>query len=401
MHRTSVILIQTFLIALPASRAQAQATSHYGSICGVVTRASTVRPVATSWVSIWVASDRGDWSKLPSRQTAADGSFCFRDLPPGQYLLLPHKEGFVPAPANTHGAIVSDVRLMDGKPPATVHLALMATSRVSQLPDDALNSMFTPEQRKELDFEGAAFSPDGRYLAFVIGDILDGEPEQAWRYDFTTHQLIAITAKPEEPDDPMVDGIGWIGDTLYTAAAHTPGGLERKFFVKTQGDTTTEIPSLPMDLKLGWGGQISPLKIGPYTIELESYHGGTNLVRLQGRAVIARWIGMDYVTALSTPPTVIYDDGQGIVVSDLKTLHHRTFFVPNYGAHSVLAARRTSTGIQVAYSVAGPCQPPQGLVSMMEPGIHNSEERSPGNLCVIDLAYNPMYDTSKKRPAAK
>jgi len=265
---------------------------------------------------------------------------------------------------------------------------------VLQVPDDAFRAMFTKEQLAYMSLDGASFSPDGHYLAIIVGDILSGEPEQVWRFDLTTHKLVAISAKPEHPYDPTIDGIGWIGDTLYTAAARTPDGIERKFFLKTEGDTTTEIASIPADLPLG-GFQDFSRQVGPYTVEaVELGKVGFNLVA--GKTVLAKSTDNNWRT-LDGPPTLIFSDpGSGsITVVDLKTLRRHQLSISASEA-GILAAQRTPTGFLLAYSVPDACQPAESPA----PGIQKPQERHVKAVCIVDLPYRgPHLITSRKATA--
>jgi hypothetical protein len=127
-----------------------------------------------------------------------------------------------------------------------------------------LFTSYTPNQRLGLSIDTADFSPDGRYLAIGVGDILTGTREQVWRYDLDTHQFLATTPKPEERTEPAIEDTAWIGNDLYaTVIDRGHGG--RKLFFKTEGETTSAIESLPSELQ-GPRKDYSSRHVGPYIV---------------------------------------------------------------------------------------------------------------------------------------
>ncbi len=256
---------------------------------------------------------------------------------------------------------------------------------VSQAPDDAFRAAYTTQQRLELEMENAAFSADGRYLALVVSNIVTGDPEQAWRYDLLTHQFLAVTAKPNEDNEPEIDGIAWIGNVLYTAVTDRYHG-GRKLFYKTEGDVTSPIASPPPEAH--WPDYSLPRKVGPYTVDGTPITAAvTKLFMSPSGAPITQVFWVWWVT-LDDPPTVFSATGS-INVFNLSTRHVQHITVPtNYGLE-VLAALRIPKGFRVAYKIQGSC-----TIAESSPN-----QRRPRSLCFVDIPEETGPNHS--RPLAK
>ncbi len=362
-----------------------QGSAFANSVCGYVSRYDTHRAVGFAWISIYsVAADKVHTSSLPPQQAAADGSFCFRSLPSGEYLLLPHKAGFVPASVNAKGALLLSITIPSGQIPQPLRLNLVPVPAVSQVPDGAFRAMYTPEQRRGLEFFVGAFSPSGRYLAFEIMDVNTGDPEQVWRYDPVTHGLLAVSAKPTAPADPGVDDIAWDGEVLY-AKLHDYGPHP---FLKTEGDATTAIPSWPHDLDVL--NTATPRSVGPYLIDegMMHGHGGGSQLLLGSKEIADMNVDAIWGSVENPPQVVVVDTRyEGIVIIDLRTLNRRVVRLPA-SAENIVAAWRAPKGIRVAYAVIGPCEPAEGLDPLIVPGNDNNQPRA-HNLCLVDVPDRP------------
>ena len=365
------------------------------SICGSVVSTSTHHAIGSAWISIYtVLPGKLITSTGPSQKSAVDGSFCFHSLPSGEYLLLAHKSGFVPASVNPQGAIVADITVPSGSTSQPLRLSLVPVPSVSEVPDRALKAVYTAEQRLHLTFFAGAFSPGGRYLAFEISDVNTGDPEQVWRYDLATHQLLAVTAKPTSPADPQVDDLGWDGEVLYTKLNN---GYGRELFSRTEDDVTSSVSSWPPNLnvlKLG-----TPRDVGTFSVEEEmNCHGCRELVLGSG-SVITQLLGDEGWTALDDPPMVIAADARyrGIVLLDLRSIHRRSIRLPAGQVLNVLAAWHGPNSIRIAYEVNGPCDPPQGLDPMMIPGNDNNKSR-PHHLCFVEVQDRPQPSDLRREP---
>ncbi len=393
MVRLSILVIALFLNNVCYTQ---QGSASAGSICGDVSRADTHLAVGSAWISIYrIATDKVKTSPLAPQKSAADGSFCFGSLPAGEFLLLPHKTGFVPAIVNSAGAVLTDVIVRSGQSSQATRLSVVPVPTVSQAPGDALRTMYTAEQRLELTFFVGTFSSSGRYLAFEIANVNTGDPEQVWRYDLVADQLLAVTAKPTYPADPHVEDIAWDGEVLYTKLNN---GYGRVLFSKTDGDVTAAIPSWPADIDpLNTG---SPRDIGPYSVDeqMTRGHGGGTQLFVSGKEIAdlhsEGWAGIE------DPPMVIVTDtrNMGIVTVDLRTLRRSVIRLPSEQVLDILAAWRAPKGLRIAYEVSGPCQPPEGLDPMMVPGNDNFQRR-PNNLCVVDIPDREEPNQRLRAPA--
>ena len=267
------------------------------------------------------------------------------------------------------------------KPPQTAVRNPSRRAVVSEAPDDAFRAAYTPQQRLGLETDSAAFSPDGRYLALVVGDIVTGDPEQAWRYDLSTHQFLAITATPTEENMKFVNGIAWVGDTLYTAGDALAGSISRPYFVRTEGDTTSRIASSPPDVQ--WPDYNLPRKVGRYAIDGTPITAAvTRLFMSPSRAPIAE-VFWDWWVTLDDPPTVIFATGS-INVFYLSTRHMQHIAVPTNYDLEVLAALRIPNGFRVAYTEQGSCTIAGSSLN----------QALPRHLCFVDIP----EETGPNRP---
>lgn len=352
-----------------------QSAPSTGTICGHVDRADTRQPL--SGVTV-VAENVASRPPFPTQTTAADGSFCFRSLPASQYYVLAFKPSFV---LLLRGR---DARIAPAHPNPVLQMEMAPTLPVTSA-KEALDSALTPEQRKDLEFEGGSFSPDGRYFAISVND--SGEDSswggQVLRYDFMTKKILAVTPEPTAHTLPEVGVPPWKGDVLYSTVTHT-WGVGRNFFYKTEGDTTTlleasdEIDTYNAFQPPPSHPEPPTLRVGPYVVDEDISHAGTELSI--GKTDIANLDPGQWVT-LDDPPVIIYYGDLGLDVFYLKTRRRQAAMVTNYYGIQVLAAMTTPSGFRVAYAVGGECDVDPSTLS---PDFTPSGDLS-WNLCFVDV----------------
>lgn len=86
--------------------------------------------------------------------------------------------------------------------------------RVTQMSDAALAFAY-PQQRSHLDFAAARFSPDGRFLALLLTDILTGDPEQLWLYEMRTGLLTPMTPPPRQRESLVIRDLAWSDGSVF------------------------------------------------------------------------------------------------------------------------------------------------------------------------------------------
>jgi hypothetical protein len=254
-------------------------------ITGHVYRGSTGEPLADAVVTLVSRSSQHH----QIARTASDGSYTFRDLEPGQYNMAAYKPKFLgelyglEPGGDLRGAILPPDQSIKG-----ADFRLLLSPAVSAMKDDAFQSLYTSNERLGANFSSGAFSSDGRYLAVVVGDIVSGDPEQAWRYDLQTGELRAITERPTEATSPVVRDLLWKGNSLYVSG--TLGMKERGFTVIATGDDIHETDVVPAEVtdffanraradESDTSGVGPPRKIGSFVVKGEHLHGGDSTWR--------------------------------------------------------------------------------------------------------------------------
>jgi hypothetical protein len=237
--------------------------------------------------------------------------------------------------------------------------------------DDAFELLYTSNERLRANFSSGAFSPDGRYVAVVVGDIVTGDPEQAWRYDLQTGELRAITERPTEVTSPVVRDLLWKGNSLYVTG-HL-GMKWRGFTVITTGDDVRETDVVPAEVKNFFANRAraeesdtsgvgTPRKIGTFVVKGEALHGGDTTWRARQDGTRRDFIVASAIHGspvfLDNPAMAFYQTGSAwrsnIVAFDMESGHSQTLSLPT-GLTTLLAAKQETDGFLLAYSVAGSC----------------------------------------------
>lgn len=336
-------------------------------ITGHVYRGNTGEPLADAVVTL--VSQRSQHHQIA--RTASDGSYTFRDLEPGQYNMAAYKPKFLgelyglEPEGEMRGAILPPDQSIKG---ADFHLLL--SPALSAMKDDAFEPLYTSNERLRANFSSGAFSPDGRYFAIVVGDIVTGDPDQAWRYELQTGELRAITERPTEATSPVVRDLLWKGDSLYVS-----GRLrmkDRGFTVVATGGDIHETDVVPAEVKNFFANRARaeesdtsgvgpPRKIGSFVVKGEHLHGGDTTWRArkdetEREFIVARAIQGSPVF-LDNPAMVfypVYGWRSSIVAFDMETGHSQTLYLPTE-LTTLLAAKQETDGFLLAYSVRGSC----------------------------------------------
>jgi carboxypeptidase family protein len=249
------------------------------TVTGHVYRGNTREPLADAVVTLVSRSSQ----RHQIARTASDGSYRFSDLDPGQYNMAAYRPAFLgefyglESGGEMRGAV-----LRPDRPIYEADFHLLVSPAVSAIKDDALESLHTASERLGANFTSGAFSDEG-YFAVVVGDIVTGDFEQAWRYNLQTSELRAITERPTEATSPIVRDLLWKGKSLYVS-----GHLRmrvRRFTVIATGDDVRETDVVPAEVKNVFADRakaeesdtsgIGPFrKIGAFIVNGEHLHGG-------------------------------------------------------------------------------------------------------------------------------
>jgi hypothetical protein len=336
-------------------------------ITGHVYRGNTGEPLADAVVTLVSRSSQHH----QIARTASDGSYTFRNLEPGQYNMAAYKPKFLgelyglESGGDLRGAILPPDQSIKG---ADFHLLL--SPAVSAMKDDAFQSLYTSNERLGANFSSGAFSPDGRYFAVVVGDILTGDPEQAWRYDLQTGELRAITETPTEATLPIVLDLLWKGTSLYVSGRLRT--RDRGFIAIANGSDVRETDVAPAEEKNVFADRAKveesdtsgvgpPRKIGAFVVKGEYLHGGdsTWTARKDGteREFIVASAIQGSPVFLDNPAMTfypVYGWHSSVVAFDMETGHSQTLDLPT-GLTTLLAAKQETDGFLLVYSVPGSC----------------------------------------------
>jgi len=205
-----------------------------------------------------------------------------------------------------------------------------------------------------------------RYLALQTNNVVSGDPEQVWRYELATGQLVPVTPTPTVTDNPQIRTLHWAGDSLQVTGIDRSGGRQFQAELPEQGSpsiTYTQQPSL-------WPQTEDPLgSAGRYTLTPTVLHGGSTTwtAQLDGSgpykvlasalltAPIVNAAVPFFFYAPVTNPTTFIDDT--VAVLDLRTGHQTTQRLPVSTGLHLLAVAPDASGFLLAYQVMGGCDP--------------------------------------------
>ena len=285
--------------------------------------------------------------------------------------------------------------------------------------DKIWNASYTPKQRVWLSFFRGEFSPDGKYFAVEIGDLVNGGPEQVWRYNIETQEAIPVSPMPRAEQSTMIRSSRWIDDTFYTTVTVIPkqsrsiesnglivtGPFASEIYFKTEGEQTVQVPSFPAEISTTTAKDAESTKVGSYSVvdgEARPHSGGKvdiwrAATKTSKRVFIATtgpWISID------DPPTVIYlmyGSHPSIEFFNLETLHRRSIPLSYPYLPRLLATQRISNGLRIAYSVHGECSgtEPSSEVNPSDRSHNNgfSDAQRTTHLCFFDTSLDESRST--------
>jgi hypothetical protein len=210
-----------------------------GQISGHAYRADTDKPVAGVVVTLASPGLGATKVKLTKTRTSEDGSYKFDGLHPGNYTVAPTGKASafsiygVSRPCHT----LMSLNIASGQKLAEINLKLHPVPNVSQMDDGAMTAVYSKE-RPDLQFALGRFSPDGKLLAFTVGD---PDPFQVWLYNLISKRLTPITPKPGPTRGPGILDVEWSGDTLYAETG------QARCFAATNAGQIKEMSQLPTE----------------------------------------------------------------------------------------------------------------------------------------------------------
>lgn len=368
-------------VALPSSvlaYQSATARQQAGSISGHIF-ADTALPVQGTAITLLNSQTMLHKVALSD----ASGAYVFSSLPAGQYLLLafhpgyfagyfnmvPQKGHSIEEPKMIRGAprsFIQGVMLGTEQPAATADFKLTPSPPINALGDEALSASYSAQERAHLSFCSGTFSPDMRYLALQTNNVVSGDPEQVWRYELATGQLVPVTPTPTVADSPRIGTLHWAGDSLQVTGIDRWGGRQFQAELPEQGSpsityTHQPSPSPQAEDPLGSAGR--------YTLTPTVLRGGSTTwtAQLDGSGpykVIAPALLNAPIVNTAFPfffyvpvtyPTTFIDDT--VAVLDLRTGHQTTQRLPVSTGLHLLAVAPDASGFLLAYQVMGGCEP--------------------------------------------
>jgi hypothetical protein len=299
------VLLGLSLLLLPTRNAIDQsASAASGELSGHVYAANSGAPLSNAIVTL-------DGNSRQHTRTAADGSYSFGSLAPGEYNIVAYKTGFLGAIYNLQRFAVISMRLAPGQKLDRVDFHLKPAPLVTEMNDDALTAAYSPKERLYLTFSSGQFSSDGARIGLVAGDILSGDPEQVWLYDLKSHGLIAVTDKPTPDKMPAIRDLAWAGETLYVDGLRRSG--DRRFVVAASPGKIEEITAAPAQVERNFTQEEAMsfsggVHVGRYVVTGVSLHGGDS--QYSAREGIN---GSPFIIAAAIHGTPIFDSGSSTV----------------------------------------------------------------------------------------
>jgi hypothetical protein len=250
---------------------------------------------------------------------------------------------------------------MPGQKLDRLDFQLKRAPHVEEMKDDALTAAYLPQERLYLNFTSGQFSPNGTSLAIVAGDILSGDPEQVWRYDLQSQQLIVVTDKPTQDTSPIIQHIAWADDVIYVDGVRR--AKNQRFVVRASAGKVEEITAPPAEVAHTFKNEdAAAVGVGSYVVTAVRLHGGDT--HLSARKVNT---GAEFTVAAAMQGTPIYDVGSAtvfypvlgwyskIVAFNLNTRRTEELDLPRGSNLTLLAAKQEKDGFLIAYAVLGSC----------------------------------------------
>lgn len=354
---TAVALLS---ILLPLSGVRAQSAPPARQISGHVYRSDTGAVVPNAVVCLipgWPGENVG------MARTARDGSYSFKGVVVRDFCHVTawsHTLDPAEQQAQRSGGLVGDVYVPGEKIPDHVDLHLSQAPEISQMPEvvqmnDGPLGVTYPDKRDGVSFGTGRFSPDGRYFAFTVGSVFTASsPEQAWRYDMNSQQLVAITGKPMPSPWGWIEDLQWVSNTVYVKSGSSLP------VTASDAKVVSELP--PAAKKLASQREPGGAAAGSFRFAVGRPCHGCDYevwVRLDGRSRRVLRLSRPDVVADPDQPILFYDDQlsskRALGSFDLRTRRSRNHPLPLGSEISLLAAKRLPNGFVVAYSTRGNC----------------------------------------------
>ncbi len=380
------------LLPLWPQFAAGQVTSATAQISGKVRRADTGELIAGAVLTLRPATGP---SNKTSTRTSANGSYSFEKLSGGDYYLVAFKNGFNPT---IYGVTqpwrgITALRLPPGGRADKIDFDLTLTPELEQMEDDAFAATY-PQQRVYLNFPFGRFSPDGTAFGIVVGDILINNPEQVWRYDLQSQNLVAVTEKPRPNTVPTISDIEWAGDTLYVFGQET-AGVPREFLLAvtpTETKPASELPHAPETAFLQGAG--SATVIGDHLVMYEQV-----CPRCEPDLIAHTKDGKpEFTIGQGGPKSYIFNSRRAlifyaldgwygrIVKFDLNTRQSAELTLPVGESLALLDATRVQNAFLVAYAVNDSCVPRESATDY--PWVLTNGNHRPMRICFLKFPDN-------------
>jgi hypothetical protein len=313
----------------------------------------------------------------------ASGGYIFSSLPAGQYLLLAFHPGYFAEYFNMvlqKGSSIEEPKMLRGdphpflqgvmlrtdQPTVTADFKLTPAPPIIALRDEALSASYSAQERAQLSFSSGTFSPNVRYLALQTKNVVSGDPEQVWRYELATGQLVPVTPTPTVADSPQIRTLHWAGDSLQVTGVDRWGDRQFQAQLPAQGSSSITYTQQPSP----WPQAENSIgSAGRYTLTATALHGGSTTwtAQLDGSGphkVIASALLNAPIANAAVPfffyvpvtyPTTFIDDT--VAVLDLRTGRQTTQRLPVSTNLQLLAVAPEAGGFLLAYQVMGGCEP--------------------------------------------
>ena len=342
-----------------------------GQISGRIYGAGTGGVLAGVTVTLGSTPRAADVTKR--EKTAEDGTFSFKDVAPGDYVVSAYQTGFARAAygMDPRSGGWTPLHLRSGESRVHIDLKLHAYADITELPKEALPAALPA------GYYGVGpglFSDDGNLLAFSLGD---PPPEEAWLYDRVSRHVVNVTGGRDVNGSVASLKMAWVGDTLYVQTANTVS--QRHSFEATPAGAKV-IPDLPPEAVAAmerpqdsFNSAESSASDNQFKVESENQgHGMFRLVRqsiknqhvdliasgnweLESFVFDANHSRLLYLETFADWEWGDSYDG-AVVILDLRTGHSQEAYLPAR-AEKLLAAVEEGGAYLAAYTTYGPCVP--------------------------------------------